>query len=61
MTKNGRWDGFIDEKILKSVSVKKWDHTLVGEFKQPIKKFVSIRGNTELWRAIEKIENLMKV
>ena len=42
---------------LKSVSVKKWDRTLVEEFKKPINKFISIRSNTELWRVIEKLEN----
>ncbi len=56
LTNNGRWDGFIEEKILKSVSVKKWDRTFVGDFKKPIKKFESVNCNTELWRAIEKIE-----
>ncbi len=56
LTNNGRWDGFIDEKILKSVSVKKWDRTFVDDFRKPIKKFESLNCNTELWRAIEKIE-----
>ena len=56
LTNNGRWDGFIDESILKSVSIKKWDRTFVGDFKKPINKFVSITSNTELWRTIEKIE-----
>ncbi len=57
LTKSGRWHGFIEEKILKSISVKKWDRTLVEEFKKPINKFKSIRSSTELWRLIEKIEN----
>ena len=57
LTNSGRWDGFIEEKILKSVSVKKWDRTFVGDFKKPIKKFESVNFSTELWRAIEKIEN----
>ncbi|WP_225867102.1 site-2 protease family protein [Prochlorococcus marinus] len=57
LTNSGRWDGFVEEKILKDVSVKKWKHTLVGEFKKPIKNFISIRGSTELWRAIEKLES----
>ncbi len=56
LTNSGRWDGFIEEKILKSVSVKKWDSTFVGDFKKPIKKFESVNFSTELWRAIEKIE-----
>lgn len=56
LTNSGRWDGFIEEKILRSVSVKKWDRTFVGDFKNPIKKFESVNFSTELWRAIEKIE-----
>ena len=57
LTNSGRWEGFIEEKILKTVSIKKWDRTLVGEFKKPINKFTNVRTSTELWRAIEKIEN----
>ena len=57
LTNSGRWEGFIEEKILKSISVKKWDRTLVGEFKKPINKFTSVKSSTKLWRAIEQIEN----
>ncbi len=56
LTNSGRWEGFIEEKILKTVSVKKWESTFVGDFKKSIKKFESVNFNTELWRAIEKIE-----
>ena len=57
LTNSGRWDGFIEEKVLKSVSIKKWNRTLVGEFKKSIKRFTSVKSSTELWRAIEIIEN----
>ena len=60
LTKSGRWDGFIEEKILKSVSVNKWDRTFVGDFKKPITKFANVNSSTELWRAIEKIEKSNK-
>ncbi len=56
LTNNGRWDGFIDEKILKSVSIKKWDCTFVEEFKKPINEFASVKSNTKLWKTIERIE-----
>ncbi len=56
LTKSGRWDGFIQENILKSVSVKKWDRTFVEDFKQSINKFPSINCSAQLWRVIEKIE-----
>ena len=56
LTNNGRWDGFIDETILKSISIKKWERTLVADFKKPINQFASIYSNSELWKTIEKIE-----
>ena len=56
ITNNGRWEGYIDEKILKSVSIKKWDRTFVGDFRKPINTFRSIKINTELWKTVEKIE-----
>ena len=56
LTNSGRWDGFVDKNILKTVSIHKWNRTLVGEFKKPINKFISVKSSTELWRAIEKIE-----
>ena len=60
LTNSGRWDGFIEEEILKSVSVINWERTFVGDFKKPIKKFESVNCSTELWRAIEKIEKSKK-
>ncbi len=56
LTNNGRWDGFIEDNILKSVSIKKWDRTFVGDFQKSINKFESVYSNTELWRTIEKLE-----
>ena len=57
LTNSGRWEGFIEENILKSVSVKKWDRSLVGEFNKPITKFTNVKSSTKLWRAIEQIED----
>ena len=56
LTNNGRWDGFINEKILKSISIKKWDRTFIADFKKPIKQLPSIYDSAELWKTIEKIE-----
>ena len=53
---NGRWTGFIDENILKTVSIKKWKRNFVGDFKKPIKSFVSVYGNDKLWKIIEILE-----
>ena len=60
LTNNGRWDGFIDKNILKSVSINKWERTLVGDFKKPIKSLPSVYINSELWKTIERIERTCK-
>jgi len=56
ITNNGRWTGFIDEYILKTVSLKKWDQNFVGDFKKSIDSFESVSYNDKLWRTIEKLE-----
>ena len=56
VTNNGRWTGFIDVKILKAVSIKKWERNFVGDFKKPINSFVNVYSNDKLWETIERIE-----
>jgi Zn-dependent protease len=56
VTNNGRWTGFIDENILKTVSIKKWERNFVGDFKKPIDIFESVYINDKLWKTIERIE-----
>jgi len=53
---NGRWTGFVDENILKTVSIKKWERKFVGDFKKPINSFVSVYANDKLWKTIERLE-----
>ena len=56
VTNNGRWTGFVDENILKTVSIKKWERNFVGDFKKPIDSLVSISFNDKLWKTIERLE-----
>jgi len=56
VTNNGRWTGFIDENILKTVPLKKWERNFVGDFKKPIDSFESVSYNDKLWRTIERLE-----
>ena len=49
VTKNGRWTGFVDEDILKSVPLKKWERNFVGDFKKPIDSFESVSHNCLLY------------
>ncbi len=56
VTNNGRWTGFVDENILKTVSLKKWEQNFVGDFKKPIDTFESVSYNDKLWKTIERLE-----
>ena len=56
VTNNGRWTGFIDENILKTVSIKKLERYFVGDFKKPIDSFESVYSNDKLWKTIERLE-----
>jgi len=56
VTNNGRWTGFVDENILKTVSLKKWERNFVGDFKKPIDSFETVSYNDKLWRTIERLE-----
>ncbi len=56
VTNNGRWTGYVDENILKNVSIKKWERNFVGDFQKPIDSFVSVSCNDKLWKTIERLE-----
>jgi len=53
---NGRWTGFVEDNLLKTVSIKKWDRNYVGDFQKPINSFASIYSNLKLWQIIERLE-----
>jgi Zn-dependent protease len=53
---NGRWTGFVEDNLLKTVSIKKWDRNYVGDFQKPINSFASIYSNSKLWQIIERLE-----
>ncbi len=56
VTNNGRWTGFIDENILKTISLKKWERNFVGDFKKPIYSFATVYSNDKIWKTIERLE-----
>ena len=56
VTNNGRWTGVVDENILKTVSIKKWERNFIGDFKKPIDSFASVSCNDKLWETIEILE-----
>ncbi len=56
LCREGRWVGYVNEKILKNISVQNWDKKFLYEFSLPINKLPSISEKESLWKAIIKIE-----
>ena len=56
LCREGRWVGYVNEKILKNISVQNWDKKFLYEFSFPINELPSISEKESLWKAIIKIE-----
>jgi len=56
VTNNGRWTGFVDESILKTVSLNKWERSFVGDFKKRIDRLETVSYDDKLWITIERLE-----
>ena len=56
LCREGRWVGYITEKILKNISVQDWDKQFLYEFLSPIDELPSVGEKESLWKAIIKIE-----
>lgn len=56
LCREGRWVGYINEKILKNISVQNWDKLFLYEFLLPINELPSVGEKESLWKAIMKIE-----
>ncbi len=54
--REGRWVGYVTEKILKNISVQNWDKKFLYEFLFPIEELPSIGEKESLYKAIIKIE-----
>ena len=57
LCREGRWVGYVNEKILQNISVQNWDKKFLYEFSLPIVELPSIGEKESLWKAIIKIEN----
>ena len=56
LCRDGRWVGYVHEKILKNIVVQNWDKRFLYEFALPIDELPSISEKESLWKAIIKIE-----
>ena len=56
LCREGRWVGYVREKILKNIVVQNWNKKFLYEFSLPIDELPSISEKESLWKAIIKIE-----
>ncbi len=56
LCREGRWVGYLNEKILKDIPVQNWDKKFLYEFSLPLTELPSITEKESLWKAIIKIE-----
>jgi len=56
LCREGRWVGYVNEKILKNITVQNWDKKFLYEFALPINELPSISEKESLLKAIIKIE-----
>jgi len=56
LCREGRWVGYVNEKIMKNIPVQNWDKKFLYEFALPIDELPSILEKESLWKAIIKIE-----
>ena len=56
LCREGRWVGYLTEKVLKNISVQNWDKKFLYEFLRPLDELPSIGEKESLWKAIIKIE-----
>ena len=56
LCREGRWVGYVNEKILNNISVQNWDKKFLYEFSFPKNELPSISEKESLWKAIIKIE-----
>ena len=55
LCREGRWVGYVTEKILKNISVQSWDKKFLYDFSSPIDELPSIGETETLWEAIIKV------
>ena len=57
LCREGRWVGYLSEKVLKNIPVQNWDKKFLYDFSRPIGELPSINEKESLYRAIITIEN----
>ncbi len=56
LCREGRWVGYVSEKILKNISVQNWDKKFLYDFSSSLDELPSVSEKEPLWKAIIKIE-----
>jgi len=58
LCREGRWVGYVTDKILTNISVQNWDKNFLYDYSSPIDELPSVVENEPLYKAIIKIEKM---
>ncbi len=56
LCREGRWVGYLTEKVLRNISVQNWDKNFLYDFSLPLDELPSVGEKESLFKAIIKIE-----
>ena len=56
LCREGRWVGYLTEKVLRDISVQNWDKNFLYDFSLPLDELPSVGEKESLFKAIIKIE-----
>ena len=56
LCREGRWVGYVSERILNNISVQNWDKKFLYDYASPLSELPSVGEKESLWKAILKIE-----
>ncbi len=60
LCREGRWVGYVNEEILKNISVQNWDREFLYDYIRPLDELPYVGEKDPLWKAIIKLEDTKK-
>ena len=60
LCREGRWVGYVSEKILHNISVQNWDRKFLYDYIRPLDELPSVGEKDPLWKAIIILEKTKK-
>jgi Zn-dependent protease len=56
VTRQGRWQGFINDTPLQQLPVQRWDEERIGDHLLPLEQLPQIRSDAPIWQAVLQLD-----